>query len=662
MNCFAKYQDIDKVVCRDGRIVPCNYLKRSDFSFQSGLCAGLHYAFISYSQGVSYARSYGLRTGINALLDFRLNYNQLQIPQLQLHSYSQLIPEIIGKFEQYEKANKFPKETASRLFNGLRKVALEKDEGLPLLSDFKFTRNSERYVTEPLTDKGYDQLTTLLKEEVDLIYQKIKFREQVEATKSYTRDEITGLLQQNKNRTINTIDCACKPDDIRALKTLISANFPFCLSLEDFIDWWHFGDKGLSESFHKSSAAEIVFRTYKKASNLVHPVELLSKYYPTSKDQTVLALFICIQTGWNKETVMSISPDNFEQILSGALNDDYVLLTAEKEKSQSTNKPFFAPKTFLAPSDKINKYSAYNLITLAKKLSDPLSALPRENFVLSDLHYAKLFLFIRQNTPFVSQRSSTLDKPVGRFTSIGSRSAWSAAIRVLLKKKPIADIRGKITNAKQLTPKLRPTWIKFVRDKHNSPLSLIALQQGHSNIETTDIHYDNSGLANQKRKERLTFELSAILELIRKRRFKGLVHKTRAKKSAAKNLRLFNLPNLDRILWACQNPYSPDFPDFKDLVSDRKKCTELSKCLFCSQIRIFEDSLPFLLSREASIRLLMNENAELPSGASEELEIIQYILSEWNDEKALKSAARYFRRHEPLLPADMNLLKIIFED
>lgn len=42
--------------------------------------------------------------------------------------------------------------------------------------------------------------------------------------------------------------------------------------------------------------------------------------------------------------------------------------------------------------------------------------------------------------------------------------------------------------------------------------------------------------------------------------------------------------------------------------------------------------------------------------------MIEFILDEWGDESALKEAVRYQRRNSPLLPRDLALLRIIFED
>lgn len=94
-----------------------------------------------------------------------------------------------------------------------------------------------------------------------------------------------------------------------------------------------------------------------------------------------------------------------------------------------------------------------------------------------------------------------------------------------------------------------------------------------------------------------------------------------------------------------------------------KKCTEISKCLLCSKVQIFEDSLPFIIEREESVQSLLDSfDGSEQSELKDELEAIHYILNEWRDDKALKKAVRYQRGFDSLLPVDMGSLKVIFED
>ncbi|WP_171476897.1 hypothetical protein [Acinetobacter lwoffii] len=39
-------------------------------------------------------------------------------------------------------------------------------------------------------------------------------------------------------------------------------------------------------------------------------------------DAAAIYLMLAIQTGWNKETILSIDPNNYEHVLSGTLSEN----------------------------------------------------------------------------------------------------------------------------------------------------------------------------------------------------------------------------------------------------------------------------------------------------------------------------------------------------
>ncbi|WKV95518.1 hypothetical protein PYV50_15270 [Pseudomonas sp. H22_DOA] len=50
------------------------------------------------------------------------------------------------------------------------------------------------------------------------------------------------------------------------------------------------------------------------------------------------------------------------------------------------------------------------------------------------------------------------------------------------------------------------------------------------------------------------------------------------------------------------------------------------------------------------------------SGLEIEKQIIEYILDQWGDDDAVRLAARYQRKHNPLLPRDLASLRILFDE
>ena len=93
------------------------------------------------------------------------------------------------------------------------------------------------------------------------------------------------------------------------------------------------------------------------------------------------------------------------------------------------------------------------------------------------------------------------------------------------------------------------------------------------------------------------------------------------------------------------------------------KCVALEHCIFCSRLRILEDSLPFLIERLSHIEELLRDRAytEFGSQLEAEQEEIEVILDNWNDEDAVQEAIRYRAANSPLLPREMRDLKLIFK-
>jgi hypothetical protein len=166
----------------------------------------------------------------------------------------------------------------------------------------------------------------------------------------------------------------------------------------------------------------------------------------------------------------------------------------------------------------------------------------------------------------------------------------------------------------------------------------------------------------QERSNLLRSELEAVLGILRRREFSGLMGKTATELSLEK-LKIFTIPGSNFSLWGCSNQMRPDWPGHQKIIKPGTNCYEISKCLFCSRVRIFEDSLPYLIERLQQISESQNEfEEESVSVTTEEAEIIHFILENWNDDEAMRRAARIQQRCSPLLPNDLSSLKLIFSE
>ncbi|EKB1970474.1 hypothetical protein ONG05_002406 [Vibrio parahaemolyticus] len=643
------HKDVKNVTSSCGSSISCNYLEHVRFDFECNFCAALHYVFVIFSPERTYTHAYSLRRSINVMLSFLCEYES-KVPQsLQLTSLDKLTAEVFRQYHFYCKKVKAPKGCAQKLKGALESVANSTDDDLPLIILPRIPQDKGT-PNEPLSESSYHVLSEALKSHIDKLYEKLEFRKRVHAATPYSIDEVLKLMDETDGPA-----WYWEPSDERAIKTLLDQGHPLSVPYQEYLE------AARDKSHPPTNPVHAVYQRYedpqfrykdKCAGRRVYHVDSLYRYFPNAVDQAAIVIFLMLQTGWNKETVFGLDDENYLDIMTGALNTDIALIFSEKQKGQSKNLPYFNPKTFKSPTSKSDKYSSYSLIELAKKLSKPFQGL--ELTPLAKGEHNTLFSCIKQPTKWknvVSHHGKIV--PVGRYSTLSYKHMWFLGVKGFFEQYEVHDNGIRIETAKDITARLRPTWVRYVRDKKKKPLSIVAMEQGHSNIETTDIHYDSSGVANKKRRERLSHELELLVKRFRERKFKGLLSTRDKNKLDTLNLRFFTIPNHENPLWACSDPYKPDWPE-SERIPIGQKCSSIHKCLFCSQVCIFEDSLPYLLQREIDIQ---NEQED-----SDELEIIQYILDQWGDEKALKRAARYLRRHPRMLPMDLKSLSILFED
>jgi len=663
LNYLSLFKSKEIAEASDGRHIPCDYINHKRFELDCNYCLGLHYVFIRYTQDCTYSKGYTLRKTIHHLLDFTVIFESKNVKDLHPTSLLNINTEFFYSFYLYLQEIQAPKEMATRLKSSLVKVAAQNDHGMPLLM-LPILHESGSKPREPISEGCFDELSLALREHIDKLYEKLEYRKLVEQSEPYNISDIRKLISEHQKK--GRIGY-WEPSNKRALKTLLYHKHPFSVPFEEYLS-------AAFKDFNSSNVLHELYGRYlnpqlrftdKKAGRLIYYLEsLVESYFPTPTDQVAIVLFIMIQTGWNKETVFAIDKDNFEHVLTSALSTNQVLIISEKERGQSIDKPFFDPKCFKSASDKKDKYSTYNLIHLAKALSEPFIGLPEDSTSNMDrTNHNYLFSCMR----FCQQWSATNTKQggrPGRYSTLAVKSLWTVGIKRFFEKYEVFDNGKKITKAQDLNGRLRPTWIKYVRDKRKHPLSLISMEQGHSSIETTDVHYDNSSAANQNRRERLKGELDLLTKSLRERKFKGLLYNRNTTSIDKTPLNFFTIPGHKKSLWGCMNSKKADWPGSDKWLMSGQKCNAIAKCLFCSQICIFEDSLPYLMEREHIIQsqLLTSEDGITDPLLHDELEIIQYIFDEWGNEKALKNAARFHRKNNNLLPNDMRSLSMFFED
>lgn len=717
----------DVVLSSDNYNVECLYQGHSFYSRSKAICLALHLTFIKYCPTRSRITASSLRRAIWMFFSFCSEYNLRNPAGLRIIQITDLSAEVYKQFEGYLLQNDERLEYAARLKAALKSVS-SLTEAIPDLL-LPFATRAATQARVPFSDETEQMLADAFTSSIDKLYEKIEFRNLVNDAVAYTYEEIieemtltrksifqwiqhlldneikldwralhlklsksTDPELQNIATLSNWRDVILQayedrgdeyvfqnprnpfhrgntsnfePDPVRAVKTIIDSGYPFEMTLEEI------GTKYAVAALFSMDRCEdalqlIMYRLRNPYTppGMAVPLKwehLLEMYYPTMQDMSCLVQFIMLQTNWNKEAVLAVDPDNFEHALTGAMNEKHVMIQTEKNRSQGIGKPYYAPKEIVAVSTTSDMYSARNLVSLAVKLSEPLAGRDfdyvRHGMTSSD--YNPAFLCMRFYPDWVNKG--------GRHTSSSNEKAFQQGNKQFLKQYPIYDEFGeRLTGGKDLTWRLRPTWVKRRKEMTGSSHGLLAMFLGHASTVTTDIHYDNSALAQQERYDRLESELEAIIKLMRAGKFEGMLGIPPQEAATQLPLKIFHIPGMEKPLWGCANQYEPTWLGAARHVEPGKRCYVISQCTFCSQCIIFEDSLPYLIERRIHVVEIIDDQPPTASdySSNHELELakIESIFERWDDEQAIREASRYQRRKTPLLPRDLNFLQVILEE
>lgn len=638
------------VIAKCGRAVTATHLDHAYFNSKSNLCLTLHYIFLCYAPTASMQHGYRLAVSIKSFFDFILEYIAKNPHELHPTKYTDITVEIFYQFIDYLLRNDITTSHAEKL-KSIMGVIARQHGTVPLLLLPVVPRRKPKK-TEPLSDDAFDQLSRALIKHINGLYEKLEFRKIVEQAEPYTLETMDP-----NNPALNVNLRGWKPDHARSLQTLLIHGFPMGMSLEQLNSIM--SNNALS-AYKKTNhhVVPALLHIYLKCSNYKKTLSLnglLGLYYPSDLDQCAIALFLLLQSGWNKESALEINEDDFEHALSGSIDESLSVVFSEKFRSQGKDEPYDAPKQMTASSNREDPYSIHNLVLLAKKLSKPMKGCEFDGdpFLQNGRERSELFLFLRLWGDWFKNGS--------RHSSISIENAYLHGVESFLKKYEIFENGKRLTRSGDITKRLRPTWLKHKKKEHG--LSIISTHFGHTYHQTTDVNYDSSGAAMADRRVRLRNEIEAITTLLVNRQFSGLLGK-RANEQAKQQVKIFAIPGHPRPLWGCENQLQPDWMGYEKVIPAGKKCYSIDKCIGCSRVRIYEDSLPYLMERLAHIEYELETESEgsRSSDLRWEKNILEFLINDNHDVDTIKQASRYRRRNAPLLPRDLTSLRLIFDE
>jgi hypothetical protein len=328
---------------------------------------------------------------------------------------------------------------------------------------------------------------------------------------------------------------------------------------------------------------------------------LAEEYFATSYDMTCVLMYWFCLTGWNLETIRSVTTHRLGftvfkkrdpikmlgKTLISITGDPpsntigWSAISGSKKRGQSENKP----KPYRHISNLEDEYGLYRVLSDYFKLSLPL----RKHLRGTDC-----------NCPLVGITSSSGLLVFGPSKNCAGLMNTNATQLLNFFKTNEIYTDDKTPNDKNITNRIRvwTTTPMKIRASFNdmmehlgAPPWIRRMFLGHTTMDTSVTSYGVEIVGINIRLNRLRESLNTLAE----KAFKGeLIRYEQAKISNAKNvLQLWEHNGCPVFL--CKNRCEPTWRGHEKYVQKGCICEDFGSCMFCEQCIVTEDSLPFLL-------------------------------------------------------------------
>ncbi|WP_454864491.1 hypothetical protein [Pseudomonas rhizophila] len=184
---------ITEVMTSTGRKVACSYLNNPNYDPTSNFCGCLHWLYLLYCPARNHARAYLLRDAISLFVDFAHLHNSNNPEPLHIKMYTDINAEIFNRYIEYVK-DLGDTPAKPEIFKTAAKVVPEETGKLPLLTLPIVPLPPKMGKNPPLSPEGLYSLEEALTAHVNVLWDKMVFREEVESVQPYTADEINDQV------------------------------------------------------------------------------------------------------------------------------------------------------------------------------------------------------------------------------------------------------------------------------------------------------------------------------------------------------------------------------------------------------------------------------------------------------------------------------------
>lgn len=336
---------------------------------------------------------------------------------------------------------------------------------------------------------------------------------------------------------------------------------------------------------------------------------LLDYLYP--QNHLVFSLFLLcrIQTGWNTETLLSISLTDNDAIVDDPLDPNkYALIYGKKNRPTPKEVP---PHR----SNKQDRYGVYAVLLFLKEHGEKLRELSGSSspwLFLRDIHMWETLGYVG------CLKNENRDGKI----------SFHRLVRTFFRRHAIYDDAGRRVAHININ-RIRTTYASARTVQWEGNVKRVQFDMGHENIDTTINHY-NSDAKSKKLKDKKIFSLqNKILTNIRA--FAGSIVRSysmdelRRSLEANRTIKLkktaedlgddFHLNDIIYIISdeaqtfiaACRNSYKPTWSGHEKYIRAGEKCFFFNGCATCKQVIIFKEALPYVIRRIEDLESLKSE-------------------------------------------------------
>ncbi|WP_378954578.1 hypothetical protein [Pelosinus sp. sgz500959] len=331
----------------------------------------------------------------------------------------------------------------------------------------------------------------------------------------------------------------------------------------------------------------------KKMKSIVSSVpELIEEYFLTYYDLTCVILYFACLTGWNLETMRSVSVHSLGLIFNtnnpmDLFSTSHIIIKGYKRRGQADDKE----KEYNHISDKNDRYGLYCVLSDIYKLTKPF-----RRFLNGDEQNCILVAMKRDHSLCMFGPSSNcVNEPLN--------SGGSGNIKLFFMRNEIFEDeksknRIEVTNAM----KIRTTYESMLEHMGMSA-EIRRFFMGHMTVDTTMTSYGSDMVSRGIRRKLLRENLDQLAA----KAFRGELFRYEQVKKGQSNDKIIQLfIHIENTVFVCKDRTRPTWPGHETYIVSNI-CDFFEKCLFCEQCYVTEDSLPVLLRWRRDIREYLSE-------------------------------------------------------